>query len=1083
MEEPKMPVHGFHRFPSFRRLLRGLTAGFLFLSVQILPCAFAQTELATVLGRVTDPSGAVVAGAEVEIRSIDTNLAVTSRTNGDGLYTLPSLHPGHYVISVRKAGFKTVSLTQLDLNVQDNVIRNFALQLGSAAESITVTADGEKINTSDASISTVVDRQFAENLPLNGRSFQALIQLTPGVVLTTSTNRDAGQFSVNGQRANANYWMVDGVSANIGISSNFVAGNGIGGALPSFGVQGGTNSLVSVDALQEFRILTSTFAPEFGRTPGGQISIVTRSGTDEFHGTAFEYLRNDVLDAANWFNGYTNNPPLPKPEERQNDFGGTLSGPIVRDRTFFFFSYEGLRLRLPQTALTTVPDLAARQNAISTMRPFFNAFPLPNGAEVLDANGQPTGAAQFNASFSNASSLDAYSLRLDHHLGEALSLFARYNYSPSALDQRSLPGQALSNVSDNRIRTQTTTAGATWLISPLASNDLRFNYSRTNGFGRILSDNFGGATPLTALPFPASFDSANAQFGLNILSLTNPTLGVGKIQGNVQRQINIVDNVSLQIRSHSLRFGVDYRRLSPIFDAQLYGQIPFFANVTSAESGNLEFGVIRSGRPGTLLLRNLGLFSQDTWRVSQAFTVTYGLRWDVDFSPAVLEGPSLLAVNAIDLNNLSSLALSAPGTPAFHTPYANFAPRLGIAYQLQANQSWGTVLRAGAGVFYDLATQEVGNGIQVGVYPYGATNLVFGGTFPFDFTTAASPPITVDSLARSGGVLFAFDPRLKLPYTAQWNLALEQSLGGPQTLSISYLGAAGRRLIQSGAVAKPNPSFASARLVLNSATSDYHALQVQFQRRLSHGLQVLSAYSLAHSIDTASAGSYFNSANTAVPGLDPNSNRGPSDFDIRNTLSAAVSYGIPVASSNALAAAIARGWSLQSVVQVRSAPPVNVFDSRFFRGLFNASTQIRPDLVPGQPLALHGSQNPGGMALNAAAFIDPPIDSNGNPVRQGNLGRNALRGFGAAEWDVAVHREFGIRESLKLQFRAEMFNILNHPNFGPPLSDLSNTTQFGKATKTLDQNLGGGNLGAGGFNPLYQIGGPRSIQLALKFLF
>src|SRR4051812_32881510 len=226
MEEPKMPVSGFHRFPSFKCLLRALTTGLLCLSLQMLPCAFAQTELATILGRVTDPSGAVVAGAEVEVRNVDTNLAVMSGTNGDGLYTIPSLHPGHYVISVRKAGFKTVSVTQLDLNVQDNVVRNFVLEVGSSSESITVTAEGERINTTDATVSTVVDRNFAENLPMNGRSFQTLIQLVPGVVLVPSNGSDPGQFSANGQRSAANYWMVDGVSANIGVPAIATQGNG-----------------------------------------------------------------------------------------------------------------------------------------------------------------------------------------------------------------------------------------------------------------------------------------------------------------------------------------------------------------------------------------------------------------------------------------------------------------------------------------------------------------------------------------------------------------------------------------------------------------------------------------------------------------------------------------------------------------------------------------------------------------------------------------------------------------------------------------------------------------------------------------
>src|SRR5258708_1048408 len=299
---------------------------------------------------------------------------------------------------------------------------------------------------------------------MNGRSFQTLIQLTPGVVLTASNAYDSGQFSVNGQRADSNYWRVDGIRANIGVGvgGQGLLASGAAGALGSFSAQGGTNSLVSVDAMQEFRIQTSTYAPEFGRVPGGQISIVTRSGTNQFHGVAFDYFRNDVLDANDWF---ANGKGLPRPEERQNDFGGTFSGPILKDRTFFFFSYEGLRLRLPQTKLSTVPDVGARQTAVAGMQPILNAFPLPNGTD-----NPVTGIAQFNASYSDPASLDAYSLRLDHRISKKLSIFGRYNYSPSNLAQRGIGGTALSIVRPTDITVQTATAGAAWLRLPAVTN-------------------------------------------------------------------------------------------------------------------------------------------------------------------------------------------------------------------------------------------------------------------------------------------------------------------------------------------------------------------------------------------------------------------------------------------------------------------------------------------------------------------------------------------------------------------------------------------------------------------------------------
>jgi len=706
----------------------------------VLPSsAVAQTELAGVYGRVTDQSGGVIIDAEVEIKNVETNLSVTVKTNQDGLYTIPSLHPGHYLISARKPGFKTVTVTQLDLNVQDNIVRNFALQVGSIAETVTITADTLNVNTTDASVSTVVDRQFAENLPLNGRSFQTLIQLTPGVVLTVSNFQDSGQFSVNGQRASSNYWMVDGVSANTGIGTSN-AGNGAGGALPSFSVLGGTNSLVSVDALQEFRIQTSTYAPEFGRTPGAQISILTRSGTNQLHGTLFEYFRNDALDANNWFaNAVT--PALPKAKERQNDFGGTFSGPLLKDRTFFFFSYEGLRLRLPQTALTTVPDLSARQNAILAVQPFLNAYPFDPKQPDLG-----NGIAQFNASVSSPATLDAYSIRIDHRLNSKVSLFGRYNYSPSEILQRGAGFTSLSSVISSSVTAQTATVGATWMVSPVTANDIRFNYSRTRADGGTSSDNFGGAVPVTSLVLPSPFTLRNSFFIFEPFDL--PSLGLGAKSMNTQRQINIVDNLSAQRGSHSLKFGVDFRRLSPIYAPLPFNQQVFFLDTPSAETGDLYLAFITSSRGSTLLFRNLGLFAQDSWRFRPRLTLTYGLRWDVDFTPSSLNGPSLPAVTGYNLNDLSHLALAPDGTAAFNTTYGNVSPRIGLAYQVTQNPDWGTVLRGGFGVFYDLATSEAGNNISALFYPFAGTNLIFGtgiggtGTFPLSPTDAAPPPIT-----------------------------------------------------------------------------------------------------------------------------------------------------------------------------------------------------------------------------------------------------------------------------------------------------------------------------------------------------
>ena len=1041
--------------------------------------SFAQSPNGNINGLVSDPSSAAVADAEIVAVNDVTGVQYTTKTNAEGIYVLPNLPPGPYRVQVSKIGFKTLIKPDIVLNVQDSLSINFTLLVGAFHEIVTVEGGASMINTTDASVSTVVDQTFVKNMPLNGRSFQALINLTPGVVAIPSNPFNGGQFSINGQRGSANYWMVDGVSANVGIgATSSGTGNGLGGALGSFSVMGGTNSLVSVDSMEEFRIQTSTYAPEFGRTPGGQISIVTRSGTNQFHGTAYDYFRNDVLDANNWFNGYTNNPPLPKAKERQNDFGGTLSGPIVRDRTFFFFSYEGLRLRLPQTALSTVPDVFARQSAVPAIQPFLNAYPMPNGADDPS-----TGMAQFNASYSNPSTLDAYSLRIDQRLGKSLNVFGRYNHSPSQIAQRGfggVNGNSLNTISTTRITTQTATLGATWINSPTISSDLRFNYSRTDAGSFYNLDSFGGAVPAASLPLPSPFSPENSNFSFAILTLQGQNLDIGPGGQNLQRQINIVGSTSIQIKSHAVKLGIDFRKLSPqITGAGQYSLAIGMPDVPSAVMGSLLFTSPGSNGTPTFHFRNIGVYGQDTWKVVPRLAITYGLRWDLDLPPS--SNPALPAVVGFNLSNLSGLALAPTGTQVYRTTYGNFAPRVGVAYQLSESQNWQRVLRGGFGIFYDLASSEVGNNTNASFYPFGNSTLTLGGTFPPSPALVAPPPIEPPN-ARNQGILFAIDPHLKLPYTLEWNVAVEQGLGSQQVLSLSYVGAAGRRLQQQGEVSPVNANLVVADLLMNASTSDYDALQAQFRRRLSRDLQALASYTWSHSIDTASAGSFYGSANALLPS-GTSQDRGPSDFDLRHTFSAALTYDLPSLKGNILDKALLGGWSTDNIITVRSAQPVNVSDARFFNLAAGFSTLVRPDLVVGQPLYQFGPQYPGGKAFNPNAFVDPPFDpSTGLALRQGDTPRNFLRGLGAAQWDFAVHRDFPIHESLRLQFRAEMFNVLNHPNFGPPSGQFG-AAGFGISNQLLSQNLSGSNLGGGGLSPLYQIGGPRSIQFALKLSF
>src|SRR5262249_9570546 len=418
-------------------------------------------------------------------------------TNAQGEYVLTNLPPGAYQVEADKTGFRRLIRPNVVVHVGDALTLDFELVLGAITDTVTIEAGAPLLDTTSASVSTVVDRTFVGNLPLNGRSFQSLLWMTPGVVLTPATSTSPGQFSVNGQRSDANYFLVDGVSANVAIAiGTQLAVQGAGSA-PGLSAQGGTNSLVSVEALQEFRIESSTYAPEFGRMPGGQVSIVTRSGTNAYHGTLFEYFRDDALDSADYF---VVRQGLPKPKEQQHDFGGTFGGPIERNRTLMFVSYEGLRLDQPKSAVTEVPSIASRAAASSAVQATLAAFPLPNGPETAN------GFAQFSASYSDPSRLNATSVRVDHTFAPSLTLFGRYNSAPSSASSRlgSFGVASANTIGFLENSLHTLTLGSTLILTASISNDLRFNWSRNAGNNYQALDGFGGSVvPAAAVLHPS----------------------------------------------------------------------------------------------------------------------------------------------------------------------------------------------------------------------------------------------------------------------------------------------------------------------------------------------------------------------------------------------------------------------------------------------------------------------------------------------------------------------------------------------------------------------------------------------------
>ncbi len=660
-------------------------------------------------------------------------------------------------------------------------------------------------------------------------------------------------------------------------------------------------------------------------------------------------------------------------------------------------------------------------------------------------------------------------------------MFGRYNYAPSDSGQRG-GSLSLNNVILTKTKTQTLTLGSTWALTNTISNDLRFNYSRNRGGISFLLDDFGGAVPPPdSLLFPAEFASPEKSiFAFFLNGFSGAFFQKGVTSRNLQRQVNLVDNLLLSAGSHQLKFGVDYRRLSPISRVRNYNQF-VQTNLTAAQAGNLTSVLTEASiSPLELLFTNLSLYGQDTWKASRRLTLTYGLRWELNPPPSVEHEISPLAITGLE--NLATLALAPSGTPLYKTTYNNFAPRIGASYQLSQRQGYETVLRGGFGIFYDLGSSTAGSVITAGTPPYGASRTQTG-AIPFPLSPAAQAPPSLPPVPPLNNV-FAIDPDLKLPYVHQFSVAVEQAIGTMQTLTVSYAGALGRRLLNRqqnrlNSLPNPNPTFGTISITKNAATSDYHALQIQFDRRLSRGLQALASYTWSHSIDTASTDI---GADTPGQIIDPRLNRGPSDFDVRHSFTGAITYNLPSPGTHSFVRAVLGNWAIDSILTARTATPVNVSITRDLGFGFIA---IRPDLVAGVPLYLSDSSVGGGKRLNPAAFVVQTSN------RQGTLGRNVLRGFPLTQVDLAIRRKLRLTEKVGLQLRAEFFNIFNHPNFANPdgslgfvfAGQLFPNSQFGRSTQMLGRSLGAGGGVAGGFNPLYQIGGPRSIQLALKVEF
>jgi hypothetical protein len=1028
----------------------------VFISVLFIRAGHAQSPNGTISGTVFDSLGKVIAAADITVVNDATRIQSVTKTNSDGVYVLPNLPAGSYRLQVAKLGFKTLIKPDITLNVQDALAINFTLPLGSVSETVTVQGGAPLINTESGSVSTVIDRNFVESLPLNGRSFNTLLQLTPGVVIAPSNTSSQGQFSVAGQRSSSNNFLVDGVSANFGVSPLVGLGTSGSGGAQAFSALGGTSSLVSVEALQEFRIETSSFAPEFGRSPGGQVILTTRSGANDFHGGAYEYFRNNVLDANDWF---ANKAGKPRAPERHNDFGGFLGGPIRRDKTFFFVSYEGARLRQPNTQVVEVPSEYARTNASSQVAPFLTAFPEPNDRTVVPG----IFTSPFTGNFSNPATLDAGSIRVDHAFNSKVSVFGRYNDAPSETVQRT---QSLNELDTTDVRTRTLTLGATFALGTHASDNLRGNYSTQNSSSASNLDTFGGAVPPSASVLAPGLTNPGGSL-LAFLTFDTGFYETGRIANNKSSQLNFADDLDIARGVHQLKFGADYRAifldLRPYQSALVY-EINSIADLLSTGQALAIQG--STAKSSYFLSQSTSLYGQDTWKVTPRVTATYGLRWELS-PPPTGRGNTTLA-SWMNVENPAELALAPAGTPLWATRHTSFAPRIGVAYRLTEKGDF--VLRAGSGIFYDLSADAAG---YLGFY---FPNYTLMNTFSVQLPLPASAPYLPSLTLQPPypNAAHGFAPDLRMPRSYQWNVGLEKSFAGQQAVSVTYLGQAGRQLLRQEGISKPNADFTgSFVLTQNSARSNYNALQVQYRRLVAGRLQALLNYTYSHSLDNSSNDVVEAISSTVVSAANDYAS---SDFDVRSSFSGALTYSVPAVSKKGPSEYLTKDWSLEGLIVARNGFPFNATALTATIGGANP----RPDLVSGQPLYLRGSQCasvfgsacPGGVGLNPAAFTAPAAGE------QGSEGRNDLHGFGLTQVDVSLARKFAISDRMNVQFRADAFNLFNHPNFANPIGYYSGpgVSSYFVSTQML-------NKGLGGLNPLFQEGGPRSLQISLKLNF